>query len=373
MARVVTILADRLGTAGSIADEAAQWADALHHLGHEVRCVAGTIDTASATAPSPPHTILPGLDASTGAPAPLPDEIVTALAGSDVVVVPNLASVPFEPAVSQAVVAALRTVANSGVGVVIRHLDLPSHRAHAATTDFPARIDGAVHVATSLRARRELLALGLDRVALVHPHVDLDAEPGDRAATRAAFGFTDDEIVLLQPARGTDRKNVPGAVRFVQALAAIIPPERLHLWIAGPIDPTVAPVLDRVLARCPARVTIGRAASAADAYAACDAVLVPSAWERFGRAALEAVAARKPCVVAPYPLLGELETCGVRTFAIDEPAELVKFLARPTPQYLAANVRRARVNFSLADLPDRLATVLALLPRPDTSGDPSCT
>ncbi len=377
MARVATIVAARLDVDESIAVESAHWDAALAALGFEVRRAAGTFGGSHHGPRHADDVTIRGLDATSGEPAPSAATIAAALDGSDLVVVENLASLPSPAPVSAAVVGGLRQLQRHGTRVVLHHHDLPSQRRdrNDGNAEFPARLDGALHVATSQRSRRELLALGCAPVAFVNPHVDLDAPAGDRSTTRAAFGFPDEAVVLLVPARAAERKNIPGAVRFVQALAGIVAVDRLRLWITGPVDAQYAATLDRVIAKCPCPVTVGRAATAADAYAACDAVLVPSAWERFGRAPLEAVVARRPCVVGSYPVLGELEAGGLRFFAADEPAELVKYLARPVPQFHAVNTRRARVNFSIEQLPERIGAALALLPDPlpSPTGTDPCT
>ena len=66
---------------------------------------------------------------------------------------------------------------------------------------------GALHATVNLRSRRELQARRYEAVTTIHNYFDLAPPPGDRATTRKAFGFADDDFVLLQPARAIERKN----------------------------------------------------------------------------------------------------------------------------------------------------------------------
>ena len=77
----------RLGGGDGVAVEAAKWSAALVQLGWDVRSVAG-----SGTA----DTILPGLAIDAPEP-PTVAEVEHALAGADLVIVENLASLPLNP------------------------------------------------------------------------------------------------------------------------------------------------------------------------------------------------------------------------------------------------------------------------------------
>ena len=121
----------------------------------------------------------------------------------------------------------------------------------------------------------------------MHNYFDLDAAPGDRDATRAQFGFGDDELVVLQPSRAIERKNVPGAVRFASYIARREPDRPVHLWVAGPAEEGYADTLARIIERSDVPVSVGRAARVADAYAACDVVVFPSTWEGFGNPVID--------------------------------------------------------------------------------------
>ena len=85
-----------------------------------------------------------------------------------------------------------------------------------------------------------------------------------------------------------------------------------------------------------------------------DLVVFPSTWEGFGNPVVESIAYRRACAAYPYPVLAELVAAGIRVFSTQQPDAVVKFLAEPPAvreRYFDANVSRARVSYSLADLP----------------------
>ncbi|MFM7225740.1 MAG: hypothetical protein ACKO1Y_10015, partial [Actinomycetota bacterium] len=261
-------LSFRLGGSDGVAVEARKWTAALTELGFTTRRIAGAIEDAGA----PDDIILPGL--AIGAPEPPGDaELAAALAGADLVIVDNLCSLPLNPAAADAVARA--TAAHPG-RVCFRHHDLPWQRRHLAPleTRFPPRVDGALHATINLRSRRELEARSYPLATTVHNYFDLDPAPGDRAATRQALGFADDELVCFHPARAIERKNVPGGLRFAQALGRLIGDRPIRYWLSGPAEDGYGPTLDRLLAATDVPVTMGRV-TVADGYAAADLVVFP--------------------------------------------------------------------------------------------------
>ena len=98
--------------------------------------------------------------------------------------------------------------------------------------------------------------------------------------------------------------------------------------------------------------------SIADAYAACDAVLLPSSWEGFGNPSVESATHRRPLAVGRYPVAAELAAFGFRWFDADDPAPLAAWLSEPDEQLLTDNQRVAAEHFNIADLPRRLSRVL---------------
>jgi glycosyltransferase involved in cell wall biosynthesis len=348
----------RLGGVDGVAVEARKWAWALGELGFEVRRVAGVIEDEG----RPGDTVLPGL--AIGAPdAPAVDEsaVASALDGADLVIVDNLCSLPLNVEAARVVAS---VTARHGGRVLFRHHDLPWQRRHLAQlgAGLPPRVDGALHATINLRSRRELEARGYPGAVTIHNFFDLDPSPGDRAATRAQFGFAEHELVMLQPSRAIERKNVPGAVRFAAHVAHRAPELEPRLWIAGPAEDGYGETLARVLDRSEVPVTLGRATRVADAYAACDLVVYPSTWEGFGNPVIESIAARRACAAFPYPVLAEILAAGVRCFSTEQPDVLVRFLAEPEARretYLDVNLRRARVSFSLDQLPSAIEQVFA--------------
>lgn len=344
----------RLGGADGVAIEADKWDWALGQLGYHVRRVAGTIEDGG----RPDDIVLPGLaiDAASGRANEEqidPAALAAAFDGADLVIVENLCSLPLNVAAARAVA---RAAEEHHGRVVFRHHDLPWQRRHLAhlTTELPPRIDGALHATINLRSRRELEARGFAGATTIHNYFDLDPPAGDRNTTRAHFGLRDDELVVLQPSRAIERKNVPGAVRLASYLARRAPDASVHLWIAGPAEDGYAETLDRIIERADVPVTVGRAGRVADAYAACDLVAFPSTWEGFGNPVIESIAARRACVAFPYPVLAEIVAAGVRCFSTEQPDVLLRFLAEPEARretYYDVNLRRARISFSLEELP----------------------
>ena len=350
MAPQAVTVSFRLGDEDGVSVEARKWSWALRELGFETRRVAGAI----AGPPEPDDIAIPGLAIDPSGRDPVaPEAVLRAFDGADLVIVDNLCSLPLNLDAARAVAAAAG--AHHG-RVVFRHHDLPWQRRHLAhlEAEFPPRVVGALHATINLRSRRELHARGYADAATIHNYFDLDPPTGARAATRKQFGFLDDDFVLFQPARAIERKNVPGAIRFAQQLAPLAPHLALRFWLSGPAEDGYQPVLDRLLERAPLPTTLGRAASAADAYAAADLVVFPSTWEGFGNPVIESAAYRRACAAFPYPVLSELVASGIRVFSTQQPDTVAKFLAEPVAvreRYFDANVNRARVSFSLADLP----------------------
>lgn len=350
MPPVAVQLSYRLGGADGVAVESRKWEWALRELGFGVRRVAGEIDddrrpddvTLPFLAIDPPDDVTAGSDA-----------LAAALAGADLVVVENLCSLPINPDASALAASVLD--AHDG-RVVFHHHDLPWQRAGLPTPDnIPPHRANSLHVTINDHSRAQLENRGFEAVTLRNAF-DLDPARGDRDATRAAFGFAPDEFVLLQPTRAIPRKNIPAAITFAAELAAQAPDRALRLWITGPAEDGYDDVFARLITESTVPVTVGRAATASEAYAAADLILFPSTWEGFGNPVIESIAHRKAIVVGNYPVLDELRGFGVHLLSIDDVDGVERWLQAPAAAVLERNVELVRPHCSLADLPRRIDT-----------------
>src|SRR5215212_1661218 len=344
-------LSYRLGGADGVAVEARKWEWALHQLGFAVRRVAGELDDE----PRSDDVALPflAIDPPDGTPS-APDELASALAFADLVIVENLCSLPINPDAS----GLAATVLDAHTGpVVFHHHDLPWQRAGLATPpNVPPHRPNSLHVTINDHSRAQLENRGFDAITLRNAF-DLDPARGDRGRTRDEFGFAPSDVVLLQPTRAIPRKNIPAAIEFAAELARREPDWSVRLWITGPAEDGYDDVFARLVGESEVPVTVGRAKSAADAYAAADLILFPSTWEGFGNPVIESIAHRRAIAVGRYPVLDELRGFGVHLLSIDDVDSVQTWLRAPDPAVLEANVERVRPHCSLPDLPERIDAV----------------
>jgi glycosyltransferase involved in cell wall biosynthesis len=318
------------------------WARCLTGAGHRVVTVAGA-GTADRIVPA---LAWPGTG-DDHLPEPRHADVAAALADAAVVVVENLCSLPLHPAATSVVVDVLR-----GRPAVLHHHDLPWQRERfASVRGWPADDPAWAHVTSNDHTRRELADRGI-AATTIRCGIDVDAPRGDRGAGRRAAGLPEAGLVLLHPVRAIERKAVPAAVALAEALGATY-------WLTGPAEEGYGPTLAAVLAaaRCP--TLHRRAASMADAYAACDAVALPSTWEGFGLPLLEAAVHRRPVAVGRYPAAAELAALGLRWFDPDDAEPLRAFLAAPDERLHDHNAAVVGRHLSLAQVGSAIDRLLA--------------
>ena len=180
------------------------------------------------------------------------------------------------------------------------------------------------HVTINELSRTELAAHGI-AATTIYNSFDPDPPPGDRAAGPRALGVGEGTSLLLQPTRALPRKNIGAAIALAEATGATY-------WLLGPAEDGYGPELERLVAEARCRVLLGPppgGCSVADAYAACDAVLLPSLWEGFGNPSVESATYRRPLAIGPYPVAAELAAFGFEWFDAADPAPLRRWLVRP--------------------------------------------
>ncbi|MHB1508668.1 MAG: glycosyltransferase [Acidimicrobiales bacterium] len=337
----VCVVSYRLGGTDGVSIEAAKWARAFSELGSEVVTVAGAGSA---------DQIIGSLAADSEEQVDI-DSLSAALEASSLVVVENCCSLPVNPRVREALDKVLE-----GRPAILRHHDLPWQR--LAYRDAPVPPDDPAwwHVTINERSRLELAARGIHATTFYNCF-DPVVAPGDRSATRRALEVADGELLALQPTRAIRRKNVPGGVLFARAL-------RATYWLLGPAEDNYGPELDRILDRAGVRVLRGLpdGCSIADAYAACDVVVLPSTFEGFGNPSVESALYRRPLVIGSYPVAFELRRFGFSWFDIGDPSAaalaVTRVLTAGNSAMLDRNEQVAKERFSAADLPQRLRALV---------------
>ena len=327
----------RLGLSDGVSIVAAGWQQALTKLGFDVYTVAGD---------GPVDVLFPGLAIGAHEP-PTDDEIASALADADLVVVENLCTIPLNLPAAFAVGRVL-----AGHPAVMHHHDPPWQMPqHAHVTELPLDDPAWRHVVINDHTRREFACRGITATR-IYNGFDTHPPTGDRSTTRAVLGIDDDERLLVHPVRAIPRKNVPGALRLAEAL-------RATYWLVGPAEDGYEATLEELLARARCRVIHRRSPGTMDdVYAAADAIAFPSVREGFGNPPVEAALQRRPAAVGHYTVAEELRAFGFRWFDPDEPSTLDAFLRDPDHALLDHNRRVAVENFSQERMSREIATLL---------------
>ena len=359
-----TIVSFRFGPTDGVSVVARMWADALSGIGFDVDWLAGGIEPGWDD--PRPVRIVNGLGIDHPEPpdsGPLAAEVADALAGSDLVVVENLCTIPLNPTASHVVAGALR-----GRPAVLHHHDPPWQRERFAhVTDLPPDDPAWRHVTINDLTRGQMADRGLTAVTIRN---GFDPQPpiGDRESSRDRLGLHPDDLLVVHPVRAIPRKAVDQAIALTEALgrdrssrSQSASSRPATYWLPGPAEDGYGPELVDLLAaaRCP--VIRHPATSRADLYAAADVVAFPSTWEGFGNPPVEAALARRPAAIGTYPVAGELRDLGFRWFDAGDPGPLDDWLAAPADEQaelLDHNQRVATTELSTERMTVELETLI---------------
>lgn len=328
--RSVVVLAGSLGMPDGLSSDAATWAGALETLGARVRTVSGAgradVLLAGLSADSPQQFSKRALEG--------------ALADADVVVVHASRDLAVH-------VQRFLHEEFQRRRVLWRHHEL-AWQPTGGGMPPPARGVRWSHVTNNERSRLELAARKIPATT-IYRLFPAPAE-GDRERARLVMGAAPNEAVVLQPTRYAPHKNVAGGIRLAGALQGAY-------LLLGETGEEQKEVLGRLAAAAGTRLLDGKV-TLEDAYAAADVVTLPSTWEVFGNAAVEAALRRRPFAVGSYPVSLELRRYGFRWFDAADPAPLSRYLARGDDAVTRRNQEVAGTRFDASELPGLLERLL---------------
>lgn len=236
------------------------------------------------------------------------------------------------------------------------------NRKHSATLSLEESLFGKAGagrvIANSRMVKEEIIRFyGFpgERIDVVYngvPLQSLQRGEQDRAKTREALGLSDSDVIVLFAGSGWERKGLRFAIDAVERLEG-----QVRLLVAGRGDSRKFPS---------SRVQFfGVVREMPSLHAAADIFLLPTIYDPFSNACLEALAAGRPVITTRGNGFSEIIESGRHGSIIDDPrnidaiSEALRFWSDPA--------RRAQAhvdNLALAaqfDMPANVARTLAIL------------
>ncbi|MGB8168918.1 MAG: glycosyltransferase family 4 protein [Chthoniobacteraceae bacterium] len=155
-----------------------------------------------------------------------------------------------------------------------------------------------------------------DHIAVVYNGVPPFAPPPDaRAATRRDLGLRDDQLALLFVGSGWERKGLRFAIEAVNAL-----PQSARLFVIGRGAARGLPKSHRTR-------FLGPMPDVSRFYAAADVFILPTLYEPFSNACLEALAAGLPVITTQHNGFSEIIAPGEEGEVLDDPRNIAALVA----------------------------------------------
>jgi len=437
----IAIVSGKLGGVDGVSLEVDKWIDVLADLGHEVYSIAGVYPQALPSIPPERQFALPDLrfdsefqrkvelqvfpHMSRRPPHPTGQELLHLVEEIetrgrelgetlqeivrdnriDLVIGQNTNAMPMTILGG---VAMYYLATTQRVATIFHHHDFWWERSRFSNSRIEAFLNrimppvdlGIEHVVISSYAAHILASL-----KRVRPHVIPNCEDFDRPVERDGynsrfredFGFSEEDILVVQPTRIVPRKRIEDSVSFVGRLAERHPDlrNRLHyiisLYQGDEPDEDYIDLIRRraVEVGVPLHIISDRVRSVRetlpageriytnrDVLANADLVTYLPAWEGFGNALLETIAARVPVVTTTYLVYKtDIMTIGLRNIEVRDrytpQGELIiedhvldeAYAVVTDPELrqeiVDHNFTVARREFSLGTLRDRLTAILA--------------
>ncbi len=159
-------------------------------------------------------------------------------------------------------------------------------------------------------------AFPADHIAVIYNGVPPFTPPPDaRAATRRDLGLRDDQLALLFVGSGWERKGLRFAIDAVNALA-----QSARLFVVGRGAARGLPKSHRTR-------FLGPMADVSRFYAATDVFILPTLYEPFSNACLEALAAGLPVVTTQHNGFAEIIAPGEEGEVVADPRDIATLAA----------------------------------------------
>ena len=233
---------------------------------------------------------------------------------------------------------------------------------------FEKRNAGRVIAGSQMVAKEiaDLYGYPADKIDLVRNGVPLDRfrfDPELRERSRAELKVRPDQIVLLFAGSGWQRKGL----LFAMEAMAISKNPKLRLLVAGRGDAMPYTTSRFLFWREDPVQFLGELADVVPLYAAADIFILPTIYDPFSNACLEALACGLPVITTRSNGFSEIIEHGLNGSIVENPADLiglrdaVHFWSDPLRREAtrSANIERA----SQFDLPKNVAQTLEILTR----------
>jgi len=234
------------------------------------------------------------------------------------------------------------------------------HRALLQLEDSLFRHGGACRViANSKMVQREMIdrySYPADQIDVVYNGVPVESFrsiPEKRANSRSALGLTAEEVAILFVGSGWERKGLRFAIDAVEACGD----PRMRLLVAGKGNKSKH--------RSSVARFLGVVEDLPGLYAAADIFLLPTIYDPFSNACLEAIAAGIPVITTSANGVSEIIENGTHGGVVDDPGEIgaladaLKFWSEPDRRIAArAPLRDLAAQF---DISGNVARTLEIL------------
>ncbi len=301
-------------------------------------------------------------------------DLEKALAPADLVVVENLCSIPLNVPAGEITAEVLQNRP-----AVFHHHDPPlisslpqpasplsSRHPAPEQINLPLKIQKIKsptnqswrNVVISRLAQKQMAEQDVEAVCIYNPFRTKGFKTGSRKRTRKKLGLSDDELLVVHPARATPAKNIAGAIQITEKLGGVY-------WLTGAAESfqNYEPEVTALMKKASCKTIWKQSKSAADIYTAGDLVVFPSFREGFGMPPVEASIYGRHCVVGDYPVADELMSLGIKWFRQDELDEVRMLLEnggdnKQSRKILKQNQKVIEENFSIEVIGAQLKKVV---------------